>query len=351
MAAPLHASPILLVAGPTASGKSALGVRLARELHGEVVNIDSVQVYRDFSIGSAKTSAKEQGGIPHHLIDIVSPDEPFSVAHYLDHADSVIASLFSRGVLPVFVGGTGMYIRSLIHGIADLPRADAALRRELEGCTDAELGERLRVVDEITSERLHPNDRVRIIRALESFHLTGVKPSTLQESHGYHGMRLPTLIIVPCWGRDELYRRIDERSAAIVRDGLVEESAELLRRYGDAVSPFSTIGYSQALRYLRGKMTPASLVEEISQATRNFAKRQMTYWRNEPGKRGWCVRPREGEGEVLSEDLSGFAKPSRIKGQRVLLLSIDALVEEVKRALLSPDLGCSVWFVNARNLV
>lgn len=280
--------PLVVIGGPTASGKTALALALAEHLPIEVISADSRQVYRLMDIGTAKPSPAERQQVPHHLLDVVWPDEPFDAAQFARQADPVIAGIIARGRLPVLVGGTGLYIRALTAGLAEVPPADPAVRRRWEEFAAAQgegaLHRRLTEVDPVTAARLHANDLVRLVRALEVFELTGTPLSTWHAGHGFRQPSYRLLKLAPQVEREELYRRIDERAVAMFAGGLVEETSALLAAgYSGDLKSLQTIGYREALRLLAGACTGAEALAELQQATRRYAKRQMTWFRAEPG--------------------------------------------------------------------
>jgi tRNA dimethylallyltransferase len=277
----------VVVAGPTACGKSALAIRIARSLDGEIINIDSVQVYRGLDIGSAKVPEEEREGVPHHLLDIRDPNETFNVHQFLEAARPICDRLAADGRVPVLCGGTNMYLSAFLHGLAPMPDVDPQLRAALEGRESDELYRELQRVDPLSAERIHPNDRLRIIRALEMTVITGVPASVTLKSHAFSEKLYAAIICVPCWQRPTLYERIDRRSAIMVRSGLVGETRAAVERFGREAVAMRTLGYAQALKFLEGEFDEMQMVSDIAQETRRFAKRQTTFWRNEPGKRGW----------------------------------------------------------------
>lgn len=280
--------PLLtVIAGPTASGKTAVAVELARRAGGEIVSADSQQVYKYFDIGTAKPSPEELAAVPHHLVSVVEPLEPFSAAEYQRLADAAIADISSRGK-PVFVvGGTGMYLRILLHGLVEAPGADPELRAELEALAAAEGREavhrKLAEVDPETAAKLPPKDLVRTIRALEIHEQTGKPASVFRREHAFTEDRYPFRMYVLSPPREELYRRIDARAAAMFQHGLVEEVRELIARgYGNA-APMRSVGYAQARAVVLGQLSLEEAERLAAQETRRYAKRQLTWFRKEPG--------------------------------------------------------------------
>lgn len=334
------------ICGPTASGKSALSLQLARELSAEIVNVDSVQVYQGLDIGSAKLSCDERLGIPHHVLDIFSPQSVANVAVYRAAAISAIDDISSRGKLPMLVGGSGMYFTVLLHGLADVPGTPDAVRSAVAAMTPAEQYAELVGVDPITAARLNPNDSQRVSRALEIFRVTGKPASAFFAEHRFTPVDVRSLVIVLCCPRDELYRKIDLRSQQMVERGLLSETAQLLGIHG-RIPVLDTLGYKQACDCLEGKLEEGVLAQEIALHTRRFAKRQMTYWRNEPKKRGWMVRPTEDEPAVMVEGFSDFPSraQTRMKGFRAFEFSEDQLAQRIRERLSKPLEVTEVWYV------
>ena len=278
---------LLVICGPTASGKSELAIRLARALDAEIVNADSMQIYRGMDIGTAKPTPEQRAGIPHHLIGVADPDQPFSAADFALAADEAIRGITGRGKRVIVAGGTGLYIRALLKGLVDSPSGAGEIRRELQEAA-RELGnqamlEKLGRVDPELAARIHPNNRVRIIRALEVYRLTGVPLSRYQQEHGFSGRRYESLQIGIKVERRELYRRIDERVERMVEDGLLDEVHGLLASgYGRDLKSMRAIGYKEAAACLAGEYGPDEAVRLIKRDTRRYAKRQLTWFNADP---------------------------------------------------------------------
>lgn len=280
----LPAPPLVVVTGPTAAGKSALALRLAEELGGEIVSADSMQVYRLLSIGTAKPTPAEQARVPHHLVDYVDPAEVYHVARFLTDADAAIGGIAARGRVPVVCGGTALYLHALLHGLAPGPGRHPEQRRDLEARWDAgeapELWRELCRVDPALAQRLHPNDRTRVLRGLEVWRASGRPLSAWQEGHGFAQRRYPALLLGVAPPRDELYRRIDARVLRMVEAGWVEEVRGVLAAgYDPAIPPLQAIGYRQVCAWLREGGAWAPTAAEIQRQTRRFAKRQLTWFR------------------------------------------------------------------------
>jgi len=278
---------VIVICGPTAAGKTAAGIAVARAVGGEIVSADSMQVYRWMDIGTAKPTAAEQAAVRHHLIDVVDPDEPFDAAAYASRGRQALADLIRCGRAPVVVGGTGLYIKALLYGLfrADArdPVLRARLRAEAESRGPAALHARLERCDPPTAARLHPHDTVRILRALEVFEATGRPISALQREHRFGDAPFRTLKIALALDRETLYRRIDRRVEAMAAAGLEEEVRGLLARgYGPQLKPMQSIGYSHMVAFIAGTVGLEACIRTLQRDTRRFAKRQLTWFRADP---------------------------------------------------------------------
>jgi len=278
---------LLIICGPTASGKSDLALQLAHTLDGEIVNADSMQIYRGLDIGTAKPSLTQQAEIRHHLIDVADPDQQFSAADFAAAADAAIHDIVSRGKRAIVVGGTGLYFRSLVHGLVDSPSGAGEIRQTLQGeagrVGNEVMLERLRQVDPELAATLHPNNLVRIIRALEVFHLTGIPLSRYQKEHAFASRRYETLQIGISVDRVELYRRIEMRVEHMLEEGLLGEvSALLTAGYGRDLKSMRSIGYKESAAHLGGELTIEEAVSLIKRDTRHYAKRQLTWFKGDP---------------------------------------------------------------------
>ena len=276
--------PLVVVTGPTASGKSELAVELAEALGGEIVSADSMQVYRHLDIGTAKPGAHLRARVPHHLVDVADPDEPFHAGRFLEEADRAIRDIASRGRVAVVCGGTALYVRVLLHGLAPAPPRDAGVRSALEARWDAgeagALWAELREADPALAARLHPRDRTRILRGLEVWRVSGRPLSVLQAEHGFRDLRYRALLLGIHVPREELYRRIDQRTVMMVEAGWVEEVRRVLSLgYDPSLPPLRAIGYREICEHLAGRLDLEAAVRTIQRETRRFAKRQMTWFR------------------------------------------------------------------------
>jgi tRNA dimethylallyltransferase len=282
--------PLVFIMGPTGVGKTRLALTLAERLDGEIVSVDSALVFRGLDIGTAKPNPAERARIPHHLIDICDPTERYSAARFRHDAQVAIDAIRARGRLPLLVGGTGLYFRALEYGLADLPDADPAVRAELEACLAAQgsevLHRRLALVDPLAAARIHPNDPQRLVRALEVQQLTGQPMSSLWQGAGLAALDAPVLklAVAPCQ-RGLLHARIAQRFDTMLARGLINEVRALWLR-GDlspACPALRTVGYREVWRYLTGEFDYTSMRERAIIATRQLAKRQLTWLRRETG--------------------------------------------------------------------
>ena len=277
--------PLVAVAGPTGSGKSDLALRIAEEFNGEIVNCDSLQVYRHFDIGTAKLPAADRQGIAHHLIDIVDPDELFTAGEYARLAREAILAISARGRLPVVAGGTGFYLRALLDGLFEGPSRDQTLRDRLaarEARRPGALHHLLIRLDSEAARKIHPNDVPKATRALEVRLLTRRPVSELyrQGRDRFEGYRTLKLALLP--DRDRLYERLDRRCACMFERGLVDEVRSILGLgFASTCKPFESHGYKQALQLIQGRLNPREALFYAQRNTRNYAKRQITWFRQE----------------------------------------------------------------------
>ncbi len=284
---PVH-FPLVALVGPTAVGKTALSLRLAEEIRAEIINVDSVQVFRGLDIGAAKPSPEEQQKVPHYLIDVVDADEPFDAADFVRRAMGIIRSITSRGKVALLVGGTGLYLRSLLEGLAPCPGRNPMVREMLHkiqtGQGKGALHELLARIDPEAAERLHPNDTFRIKRALEVYYQTGEPMSIWQKRHRIAtGQRLPCIKIGLTRPRKELYERINARIEAMLDAGLLQEVKSLLDRgYSPRLKPLQSLGYRHMIPFLKREISFNEALAQMKRDTRHYAKRQLTWFRADP---------------------------------------------------------------------
>jgi tRNA dimethylallyltransferase len=275
--------PAVILLGPTGSGKTALSLALGERFGGEIVSCDSVAVYRGMDLGSAKPSLEERQRLPHHLIDVADPDQPFTAGEYSRQARAALREIAGRGRLPIVTGGTGLYLRALTEGLFAGPERQHDLRARLERSrqrhADDWLHRLLKRLDPLSAARIHPNDAPKLIRAIEVC-LTARRPmSQVLARDPLTGFRLLRIGLNP--RRQQLYARLDQRCAAMFAGGLIDETRGLLARYGP-VAALGSLGYSQAFAILRGELTLNEAMKAAQQGHRNYAKRQMTWFRREP---------------------------------------------------------------------
>lgn len=278
--------PVLAVVGPTASGKTALSIAFAKALDGEIISADSMQIYKGMDIASAKPTKEERAGIPHHMMGVISPETPYSVADYVEDAGKAIADVWNRKKCPILVGGTGLYVDSLLSGTRFIPSpTDLELRKELQAQYDALGGEamlqKLKAFDPESAARLHPNNNKRIIRAFEVYRLTGkTMTEALENSHSEPSRYKPVYIGINFADRAVLYDRINRRVDLMLESGLLDEAKDFFEH--TTATAAQAIGYKELKPYLDGEVTLDEAVERLKQVTRNYAKRQLTWFKRNP---------------------------------------------------------------------
>lgn len=282
---------VIVIVGPTASGKTSASIKLAKNIDGEIVSADSMQIYKEMTIGTAKPTKEEQSGIPHHLIDVVSPDETFDVTQYRKLAEEAIEDIISRGKTPILVGGTGLYVSPMINGIEFVEAEnDIEYRNELTKIAKEKgaefLYEKLREIDPEAASKIDVNNVRRVVRALEIIRISGKtktevnKESRKEVKYDYmvYGIETP---------REELYNRINIRVDKMLEDGLIEEVKSLVERYKLSKTAMQGLGYKEVVSYLEGEMSYDEMVERLKTDTRRYAKRQITWFKREE-KITWC---------------------------------------------------------------
>ena len=297
---------ILILTGPTCVGKTGVSLLIAEYLDTEIISADSMQIYRGMDIGTAKPSHDERRRVRHHMIDIVEPSERYSAGRYIDDVMPIIRSLHSRGVIPLVVGGTGLYIRAMTRGIFDAPQSDPELRaylRELEEASPGILYGKLQELDPEKASLIKPGDLRRIIRALEVILKTG-SPMSVLEREFTKPLPYEFIKIGLTRQRRELYRMIEERVDEMFRQGLVEEVKRLLER-NPSETPLQAIGYKEVIAYLRGEQSLDETVHLVKRATKRYAKRQFTWFRKEPGIQWVDITGLRDERDIFEKVLKG----------------------------------------------
>ena len=310
--------PLIIITGPTGAGKTDLALTAAEALAGEIINADSLALYRGFDLGTAKPGPDERRRVPHHLVDVLDPDETFDAAAYLRAARPIVERLGRDGIPALAVGGTGFYLRSLTRGLFDGPGRDEAFRARLaeEAAAGADLHARLAAVDPETAARLAPADRVRIERALEVHHLSGRTMADWQRAHGLAEKPFQTLTLVVDRPPGEMAVRLAARTRGMFERGLIEETRGLLAAgWPKDLKPFGAIGYKESLRHLAGEISAAEAEAETLAATRRYAKRQRTWFRGQMPEAHWFHPEQTTEIMALIKDFLikafGAACPSR----------------------------------------
>ena len=280
----MQKNKVIVICGPTASGKTALSIELAKQINGEIVSCDSMQIYKDMDIGTAKPTVEEMQGIKHYLIGYVSPEERYSVADYKTDAKKAIKEIIDKGKMPIVVGGTGLYLDSLIYEIEyqDI-KLDEEYRKKLEEEVEEKgldvLYERAKQIDEKAIEKISPNDKKRILRILEIYHATG-KTKTEQEIESRKKeVEYDYKVYALDWDRQKLYDRINKRVDMMIEQGLIEEVKQILDKYDTFPTAMQGLGYKEVVEYLEGKLTKEEMIEKIKMETRRYAKRQLTWFR------------------------------------------------------------------------
>ncbi len=280
----MQKNKVIVICGPTASGKTALSIELAKQIDGEIVSCDSMQIYKEMNIGTAKPTSEEMQGIKHYLIGYVSPDQRYSVADYKADAKKAIKEIIEKGKMPIVVGGTGLYLDSLIYEIEyqDI-KLDEEFRKKLEEEVDEkglkEVYERAKQIDPNAIEKISSNDKKRILRILEIYHATG-KTKTEQEIESRKKeVEYDYKVYALNWDRQTLYGRINKRVDMMIEQGLIEEVKNILDKYDTFPTAMQGLGYKEVVEYLEGKLTREEMIEKIKMETRRYAKRQLTWFR------------------------------------------------------------------------
>ncbi len=270
---------IVVICGPTASGKTSLGIELANKINGEIISCDSMQIYKNMDIGTAKPTLEERSMAKHHLIDFVSPETRYSVADFKKDADKTIKEILAKGKTPILVGGTGLYINSLIYNIEyKEENTDLDYRKELENIEISELYNKAYKIDPLATSKVSNNDRKRLSRILEIYHSTG-KTKTELEIESRKELEYDYKIFVLSTDREILYDRINKRVDQMIEQGLINEVQNVLQKYKNFPTAMQGLGYKEVVEYLDGKITKEEMIEKIKQESRRYAKRQLTWFR------------------------------------------------------------------------
>ena len=276
---------VIVIVGPTASGKTALSIELAKKINGEIVSCDSMQIYKKMDIGSAKPTLEEMQGIKHYMIDIIEPNQRFSVAEYKKQAEVAIEEILKKGKTPIVIGGTGLYADSLIYGIEYQEiNYSEKYRKELESIAEDEKGlkilyEKARNIDSKAIEKISSNDKKRIIRILEIYNSTGKTKTELEIESRKKGIKYDFIVFAINIEREKLYERINKRVDIMIENGLIDEVKELLEKYDQFPTAMQGLGYKEVVEYLNGDLTKEEMIDKIKQETRRYAKRQLTWFR------------------------------------------------------------------------
>mgnify|MGYP000155575386 FL=1 len=275
---------VIVICGPTASGKTSLSVELAKKCNGEIISADSMQIYKEMNIGTAKVTLEEMQGIKHYMIDIVSPTERYSVAEFKVQAEKAIEEILKKGKTPIIAGGTGLYVNSLIYNIQynDI-KIDEEYRKYLEERVEKEglqsLYEEAKKIDFEAMKSISKNDQKRILRVLEMYHQTGKTKTELEKESRKEEVKYDYKVYAINWEREELYKRINKRVDMMIEQGLIEEVENLLKKYNKFPTAMQGLGYKEVVEYLDKKITKEEMIEKIKMETRRYAKRQITWFK------------------------------------------------------------------------
>lgn len=302
---------VIVICGPTASGKTGLSIELAKKINGEIISCDSMQIYKDMTIGTAKPTPEEMQGIPHYLIDFVSPDERYSVADFQKDAEKAIAEILKKGKVPIVVGGTGLYVDTLIYHI-QYPeiKTDLDYRQKLEEMIEKqglELAyQKAMQIDSEATMKISNNDKKRIMRILEIYHQTGKTKTKLEAESRKEEPPYQYLVYAIEMDREKLYDRINQRVDIMIEQGLIEEVQNLIKKYNYFPTSMQGLGYKEVVSYLQGNMTKEEMINVLKQETRRYAKRQLTWFRKNK-EINWIdgLVPKEKNIQKILEDYSG----------------------------------------------
>ena len=295
---------VVVIVGPTASGKTALGIEVAKKFDGEVISADSMQIYKDMDIGTAKPTVDEQKQAVHHLVDFVEPDQRYSVADFKRDAEAKIEEILAKGKLPIIVGGTGLYVNSLIYNIEYTEEiTDLEYRKELDKIDLDELYKKAVEIDAEAMKKISSNDRKRIERVLEIYKATG-KTKTELEKESRKEPKYDFKIYGLLWDREKLYERINLRVDLMIEQGLIKEVEDLLKKYKKFPTAMQGLGYKEVVEYLEGNLTKDEMIDKIKQDTRHYAKRQMTWFRAYKEDITWLEAGSDKNIDIISGGLS-----------------------------------------------
>ena len=275
---------VIVICGPTASGKTALSIELAKKINGEIISSDSMQIYKDMNIGTAKPSKEEMQGIQHYLLDFVEPNKRYSVADFKKDAEKAIEEILQKGKIPIIVGGTGLYVDSLIYGIEyqDI-QFDEQYRKKLENRVEQEGLEKLyneaKEIDPQAMEKISQNDQKRILRVLEIYKATGKNKTEQEADSRKNGVKYDYKVFAINMDREKLYERINKRVDIMIEQGLIEEVENLLKKYNEFPTAMQGLGYKEVVEYLQGKISKEEMIDKIKMETRRYAKRQITWFK------------------------------------------------------------------------
>ena len=290
---------VVVIAGPTASGKTGLAIEVAKRINGEIISSDSMQIYKDMSIGTAKATKEEQAEIKHHLIDFVSPDQRYSVADFKKDAINKIEEILAKGKTPVVVGGTGLYINTLVYNIEyDEEEFDKEYRKELNKKSIEEIYEEAKKIDPEALARISQNDRKRIERILEIYHKTGKTKTEQEKESRKNEIPYDYKIFGIDMPREVLYDRINRRVDIMIEEGLIEEVQNLVKKYKEFPTAMQGLGYKEVVEYFDGKISKEEMIEKIKQESRHYAKRQITWFKKTEGLK-WI----SGTTEEMAEEI------------------------------------------------
>ena len=275
---------VIVICGPTASGKTSLSIELAKKINGEVISSDSMQIYKDMDIGTAKPTKEEMEDIKHYLIDFVPPNERYSVASFKKDAEKAIEEILAKGKVPIVVGGTGLYVNSLIYGIEfNSIEIDEKYRKELDERVEKEgldtLYEEAKKIDPEAINNISKNDKKRIIRILEIYKQTGKTKTEQEKESRKNGVKYDYKVFAINWEREKLYQRINKRVDIMIEQGLIQEVENLIQKYKEFPTAMQGLGYKEVVQFINGELTKEEMIEKIKQETRRYSKRQITWFK------------------------------------------------------------------------